>query len=345
MKSKKKVFILMGGKSPEHEISLISGKEVVKNLDNNKFEVLPVIVSRDSCTWKLISPNNLLDAENPLDLKGTKKELQVKEAKNILSLKVLDEENNKPIVFIAMHGPFGEDGTIQGMLELSDLKYTGSGVLASALGMDKIMFRKVLEKENIPIPKYIVLKKREKLVNLKKRIGIYPYFVKPSNQGSSVGSSIAKNRKQLQNAITEAFMYSESILIDEYLKGREVTCGLLGNDNPLALPLIEIIPKKGNFFDYKSKYYAGGAEEIIPAKIPKTLSDKIQETSIKVHKILGCKGFSRVDFIIKDNKCPIVLEINTIPGLTPMSLLPKAAKAAGISYKKLLEKIIKYAEE
>ncbi|MBU0998087.1 D-alanine--D-alanine ligase [Patescibacteria group bacterium] len=344
MKDKKKIFVLMGGRSPEYEISLISGKEVVRNLDNKKFNVLPVIVSRDSGTWKLVSPNNLLNAENPLDLKGTKKEFQVRQAKKILSLRSI-EMNEKPIVFIAMHGPFGEDGTIQGMLELSGLKYTGSGVLASALGMDKIMFRKVLEKENVPIPKYIVLKKGEKIINIDKKIGKYPYFIKPSNQGSSVGSSIAKNKEELNKSINEAFKFSNPILIDEYLKGKEVTCGLLGNDNPLALPIVEIIPKKSVFFDYKSKYYEGGAEEIVPARISKKLTKQIQDVSIKVHKILGCRGFSRVDFIIKDNKNPMVLEINTIPGLTSISLLPKAAKAAGISYKKLLEKIIKYAEE
>lgn len=344
MKHKKTIFVLMGGRSPEHEISLISGKEVVRNLDSKKYELLPVIISRDSGTWKLVSPSNLLNAQNPLDLKGTKKELQVRESRNIPSLRAVAIDE-KPIVFIAMHGPFGEDGTIQGMLELSGLKYTGSGVLASALGMDKIMFRRVLEKENIPLPKYIVLKKGEKLVNLEKRIGKYPYFIKPSNQGSSVGSSIAKNNKQLQKAIKEAFKFSEQILIDEYLKGREVTCGLLGNSDPIALPIVEIIPKKGDFFDYKSKYYEGGAEEIVPAKISKKLTKEIQNISIKVHKILGCRGFSRVDFIIKDNKYPKVLEINTIPGLTPMSLLPKAAKAAGFSYQKLLDKIIKYAEE
>jgi len=344
MKEKRKIFVLMGGRSPEYEISLISGKEVVKNLDNKKFKVLPVIISRDSSTWKLVSPNNLLNAGNPLDLKGTRKELQVKEVKKIFPLGSI-EMDKKSIVFIAMHGPFGEDGTIQGMLELSCLKYTGSGVLASALGMDKIMFRKVLAKENVPIPKYIVLKKGEKIINIDKKIGEYPYFIKPSNQGSSMGSSIAKNKNELDKSINEAFKFGNPILIDEYLKGKEVTCGLLGNDNPLALPIVEISPKKSIFFDYKSKYYEGGAEEIVPARISKKLTKRIQNISIKVHKILGCRGFSRVDFIIKDSKYPMVLEINTIPGLTPMSLLPKAAKAAGISYRKLLEKIIKYAEE
>lgn len=344
MKDKKKIFVLMGGRSPEHEISLISGKEVVKNLDPKKFEVLPVIISRDSGTWRLVSPSNLLNAQNPLDLQGTTKELQVREAKNIPSLRSI-ETDEKPIVFIAMHGPFGEDGTIQGMLELSGLSYTGSGVLASALGMDKIMFRKVLGKENIPLPIYIVLEKDEKVINIQKRIGKYPYFIKPSNQGSSVGSSIARNSNQLKKAIREAFKFSKLILVDEYLKGKEVTCALLGNKDPMALPIVEIIPKKGDFFDYKSKYYEGGAEEVVPAKISKKLTKEIQDISIKVHNILGCRGFSRVDFIIKDNKYPVVLETNTIPGLTPMSLFPKAAKAAGISYEKLLEKIIKYAEE
>jgi len=345
MKFKRKIFVLMGGRSKEHEISLISGKEVVRNLDPQKYEILPVIISRDSGTWKLASRENLLVSENPLDLKGTNKELQVRDSINIPSLNSVESIEDKPIVFIAMHGPYGEDGTVQGMLELAGLKYTGSGVLASALGMDKLMFRRVLEKENIPIPKYVSIKKGQKIPNLTKLIGKYPYFVKPHNQGSSVGSSIARNKKELEKSIKNAFKYSDLILIDEYLKGREITCALLGNENPNALPLIEIVPKSGVFFDYKSKYYDGGADEIIPARINKKLTKEIQRISIDVHNKLGCKGFSRVDFIIKNNKYPIVLETNTIPGLTPMSLLPKAAKAAGISYKNLIEKIIEYAEK
>jgi len=345
MKSKKTVFVLMGGRSPEYEISLVSGQEVSKNLNRDRYEVLPVVISRDGNNWKIASTKNLLESGNPLDLRKGSKEIEIKDSRNIPSINNAGKGNKNPIVFIAMHGPYGEDGTVQGLLELSNLKYTGSGVLASALGMDKIMFRKLLERERIPIPRYVVVRKNQQEVTFNEKIGGFPYFVKPSNQGSSVGNSIARNKKELLNSLKDAFRYSDSVLVDEYIKGKEITCANLGNTNPKALPLVEIVPKKGEFFDYKSKYYEDGADEIVPARISQKLTRKIQEISIKVHDILGCRGFSRVDFLIKDSNYPVVLEINTIPGLTPMSLFPKAAREAGISYSKLLEKIIEYAEK
>lgn len=287
-----KVVVLMGGRSPEHEISLISGREVVRNLDKKKYDVLPVVVSKDGRKWRPTLPKKA------------------------------------DVVFIAMHGPYGEDGTIQGMLELAGLKYTGSGVLASALGMDKLMFRKVMRVAKIPVPR----------VTTK-----FPCFVKPFNQGSSVGASIARNKKEMGKAIKLARRYADKVLIEEYLRGKEVTCAVLGNEKSHALPVIEIVPLKGEFFDYESKYTESGAEEIVPARISKSLTKKIQKLAIKVYRAIGARGFARVDFILKDNRYPVVLEINTIPGLTPMSLLPKAAREAGYSYSTLLDKIIKYA--
>jgi len=291
MKKGLRVMVLMGGKSPEHEISLISGREVIKNLDKRKYQVSSVIIPKEGGQFKL-------------------------------------DPQKTDIVFIAMHGPFGEDGTVQGMLETAGVKYTGSGVLASALGMDKIMFRKIMRAEKIPVPKSTTR---------------FPCFVKPHNQGSSVGASIARNKKELDAAVKLARRYSDKVLVEEYLSGKEVTCAVLGNENPKALPVIEIVPLKGEFFDYESKYTESGAEEIVPARISKPLTKKVQEIAVKVYKAIGCRGFARVDFILKDNKHPVVLEINTIPGLTPMSLVPKAAKAAGISYSQLLDRIIEYA--
>ncbi|MCH7641022.1 D-alanine--D-alanine ligase [Patescibacteria group bacterium] len=258
----------------------------------------------------------------------------------------LDEIGGKAdVVFIAMHGPFGEDGTVQGMLELAGLAYTGPGVLASALGMDKVMFRRILKSKGIPVPKYAVLRRGHILSKVKKELGDPPYFIKPHNQGSSVGTSIVRKKKDLPGALDLAFEYSGQALVDEYIQGMEVTCAVLGNEKPTPLPLVEIRPLKGEFFDYESKYIESGAEEIVPARISKGLTNKIQEIAIDVYKTIGCRGFSRVDFILKNNRYPVVLEINTIPGLTPMSLLPKAAKAAGISYPKLLEKIISFSVE
>lgn len=285
---KKRIAVLMGGKSAEHEISLISGREVVKNLDKSKYKVYPVLVSKKG-VFKL--PKNI------------------------------------DVVFIALHGPFGEDGSVQGMLELLGVPYTGSGVLSSALGMDKLMFRELMGAKGIRVPK---------------QTSKIPCFVKPYNQGSSVGASIVKSQKELGEAVIIAKKYSDKVLIEEYIEGTEITCAVMGNDKPYVLPLIEIVPKN-KFFDYESKYKAKETQEIIPARISKSLTKKVQDLAIKVYKDVGCRGFGRVDFILRDEKEPVVLEINTIPGLTAMSLFPKAAKAAGITYPKLLDKIIYYA--
>lgn len=331
----------MGGRSPEHEISVISGREVVRNLDPKKYQIAPVIVSRNGLTWRLTSKKILFALPDPLKFKKTKREIIPLGAREITGIRNTGKKG-VDVVFIAMHGPYGEDGTIQGMLELAGVPYTGSKVLASALGMDKIKFRQILKAEKIAIPKYIVVKKGEKKINLS-ILGKPPYFVKPFDQGSSVGASIVKTKKDLKKALELSYGFSDIALIDEYLEGKEVTCGILGNENPKALPLVEIKPLKGEFFDYESKYTESGAEEIVPARIPKSLTRKVQKIAIEVYKAISARGFARVDFILKKGKIPYVLEINTIPGLTPMSLLPKAAKASGMSYSQLLDRIIKYA--
>lgn len=307
MKNKIKIAVLMGGKSSEHEISILSGNEVVKNLDKNKYDIIPILISKTG--------------------DGVEKISKVK----------------PDIVFIALHGSYGEDGTIQGMLEVLGLAYTGPGVLASAIGIDKIAFRKIMEFEKLPIPKFTFLKKGEDVKKIKNILGSPPYFVKPFNQGSSVGASLVKSMKSLDKALTFAFKYSDTILIDEYLSGLELTCAVIGNDNPIALPVIEIRPLKGEYFDYLSKYSENGAEEIVPARISKVLTKKVQDLAIRVYKAIGCRGFARVDFMLNSKGDPVILEINTVPGLTPASLFPKAAKAANISYSDLLDTIIKYA--
>lgn len=303
------VAVLMGGGSAEHEISVVSGQQVIKKLNKKKFKITPVLISK----------NNIWSTSI-----------------NTLKKKKVD------VVFIAMHGTFAEDGAIQGLLELNGFKYTGSGILASALGMDKLAFRKIIERLSLFVPKYVALGNKDSLNMAYKVLGSPPYFVKPNKQGSSVGASIAKTKKDLRAAVKKAFRYDDTVLIDEYIEGIELTCAVLGNENPKALPLVEIVPKKGEFFDYNSKYTESGSDEIVPARISKTIANKVQNIAIKIYKEMGCRGFGRVDFILKNEK-PYVLEINTIPGLTPMSLFPKAAMAAGITYTNLLDKVIRLA--
>lgn len=339
-------MVLMGGKTPEHDVSLVTGRGVVQNLDKRKYEVWPVVISPGGEKWQL-KPFEEFLLQSPIVVGKSISQKKIRDYKKSLALgksPLLPQVRlEKPdVVFIAMHGPFGEDGTIQGMLELAGVPYTGAGVLASALGMDKIMFRKVMAFERIPMSDYLVFGPRNKKAEILRKFK-FPLVVKPSDQGSSVGVSIVHKKSKLNEALKKAFSYSREILIEEYLSGLEVTCGLLGNDKPMPLPLVEICPKN-EFFDYEAKYTPGRCEEICPARISKKLTKEVQNLAVRVYKAIGCRGFGRVDFIISRGQ-PYVLEINTIPGLTPTSLLPQEAAAAGISYPRLLDRVIELALE
>jgi D-alanine-D-alanine ligase len=342
--AKKRVVVLMGGKSPEHEVSLVTGREVVRHLDKRKYQVLPVVISRDGERWQLQSAQQIL-LHSPAGVEKTNHKKKIKGGKALLPrgrsfpLRLGERQD---VVFIAMHGPFGEDGTVQGMLELAGIPYTGAGVLASSLGMNKIMFKKVMEKEGIPIPDYLVFEEKDSQKKILKKFK-FPLVVKPGDQGSSVGVSLVHDKKELGPALKLAFEYSQKILIEKYIKGTEVSCGVLGNEEPQALPVIEIIPKR-EFFDYQAKYDETQCDEIVPARISKKLTKRVQGLAIQVFQAIDCQGFGRVDMIISRGK-PYVLEINTIPGLTPVSLLPKEAAAAGLSYSQLLDRIIELALE
>jgi len=339
-----KIIVLMGGKTPEFEISLATGKEVVKHLDPKKYEVFPIIISKDGRKWELKKVEEVLLSSLHLPKAALVRQNQGKK-----SLVKKETDFDQPlmvagadVVFVAMHGPYGEDGTIQGMLELAGVRYTGAGVLASALGMDKPMFRKIMEREEISVPKYLVIKKGQEESQVWKKFKL-PVVIKPSSQGSSVGVSLVRKKSQIKKALGLAFSFGQRVLVEEYLSGTEVTCGVLGNKNPVALPVVEIIPKK-DFFDYEAKYQAGMSQEIVPARISQKLTHEVQKIAVQVYKAIDCRGFGRVDMIIHRGQV-YVLEINTIPGLTPYSLLPKEAAAAGISYSQLLDKIISYALE
>ena len=339
VRKKTNIVVLMGGRSPEYNVSVASGIQVVKNLSKRKYDIFPIVVSPDGKTWHLSSPHPVLSLPNPLDPLVLPEDLVPAIRTSLSGLSQVKSPID--VVFVAMHGPHGEDGTVQGMLELAGVAYTGSGVLASAIGMDKLVFRQLMNYHKILTPKYLSLKKAEPLSKIAKTLGKPPYFVKPHNQGSSVGNSIARSRKELKRALSLAWKYSEIALVDEYIKGRELTVGVIGGKKVRPLPIVEIIPTV-EFFDYKAKYQDDATQDIIPAKIDKKLTKEIQEIAIKVFNELGCRGVARVDFILKGRKI-YLLEINTIPGMTIMSLIPKAAKAAGISYSQLLDTIIKDA--
>ena len=332
------VAVLMGGKSAEHEISLSSGREVVKNLDSKKYNVLPIVISKDGISWQINDKKQFL-LDSPASVKLQTPNSKIRNLNQSDHVSII-RKNKVDLVFIALHGPNGEDGTIQGFLELLGIPYTGSGVLASALGMDKIYSRRLFVQAELNVPKYLVFSKKDTTNKIFKKFK-FPLFVKPSNQGSSVGVSKVTKKSDLKKALKLAFGFSDSVIVEEYIKGREITVPVLGNENPLALPVVEIVPKT-DFFDYKAKYDEKLCDEIVPARVGKKLTNDAQKAAIAAYQALGCRGFGRVDMIIKDEKI-YVLEVNTIPGLTPVSLFPKSAVSAGISYPQLLEKIIEFA--
>ena len=308
-KAKKiKVAILMGGISNEREVSLSTGKTAAQYMDKDKFII------------------NLYD---------TKKDL---------SKLFLDISKNKiDICFIALHGKGGEDGSVQGMLELLNVPYTGPGIMSSAVSINKIISKKLFIQNKILTPKFIITEdKKIDPKEIKNKIGL-PCVIKPSASGSSVGVFIIRKEADIKKGVKGAFKHGNKIIIEEYIKGKEITVGVLGNKNPRAMPIVEIIPKT-KFFDYKAKYNAKFCNEIAPARISAKATKKAQRLALQVYKLLECKGFSRIDMILKGEKL-YVLENNTIPGLTPTSLFPKAAKANNISFSELLEKIINFGLE
>lgn len=330
-KKRIKVAVLCGGVSNEREISILSGKNIVTSLPKDRYDVSLVEITKN-LKWILKDGKNkktitLFDKNHGIAKSG---------------LKRFD------VAFIALHGAFGEDGKLQAILDLIGIPYTGSGVLASALGMDKIKTLGIAEKHGIKTPRLFLLTPesiyKANYDSLIESIG-YPCVVKPNKSGSSVGITIVKNKKELPQAIKRGFKEDGKILIEEYINGRELTCGVMGNTGKtgvVALPPIEIIPSKP-FFDYEAKYFSPDTQEICPAKVNKRITKEISRLSIKIHELLGCDGLTRSDFILSKNNNLYFLEINTIPGLTESSLCPKEAKAMGISFAEFLDKQIKLA--
>lgn len=294
-----KIGVVMGGISSEREISLQSGKEIMNCFDKDKYEIVPVVID--------------------------KKEDIITKTKDI------------DFAFLALHGKFGEDGTVQSVLDTLDIPYSGCSPITSAICMDKDMTKKVLKSKDINTARWMCVKSIDEIdYDYLDKIG-YPVFVKPNSGGSSVATNLIKRREDIENAVKEALEYDEEVMIEEYIKGEEVTCCVI---NGKTLPIITIKPKT-EFFDYKAKYTDGGSDEVV-IKLPDELEEKIQKISLDCWKALKCRVYVRVDLIVKDN-IPYVLELNTLSGMTKNSLFPKSAKAVGISYSQLLDKIVEYS--
>jgi D-alanine-D-alanine ligase len=336
-----RVAVIAGGFSSEREVSLKSGAQMRKGLDPKKYQPRLIEITKEG-RWLLAAPSAAR-----------------KSAKPLRSLTLLNPERgitkrdfeNIDVALIGLHGKFGEDGKIQSLLELIGLPYTGSGVLASALAMDKVKTMELAALAGIRVPKFIAVAKPSSrthsalLKNIRVRIRMeigYPLVVKPNESGSSVGVSIIHSERELPEALRATFAEDATAIIQQYIRGRELTCGVMGNTRQtklLALPPIEIIPGEA-FFDYEAKYNSPKTQEICPADIPKKVGRDIQDLSKRVHALLGCDGLTRSDFILDKKNRLYFLEINTIPGMTEASLCPKEAKALGWSFGEFLDKII-----
>lgn len=372
MSDKKRIAVIFGGQSSEHEVSRVSAESVLKNIDRSKYDVEIVGITKDG-RW--------LSYDGPLELIGSGKWQAIAEAKadgkallgtgeagkgsdssltacdssarGILKAAGVEAGNKKiDVVFPVLHGCNGEDGTIQGLFELAGVPYVGCGVLGSALGMDKCFAKIVFEKEGIPQGKYIVFSRKQaeqdtdNIVKQVEELLTYPCFVKPSNAGSSVGVSKAHDRKELIEALSFAARYDRRILVEEFIDGREVECAVLGNEEPVASTVGEVVPCN-EFYDYEAKYMSGDSSTvIIPANLPDETIQKIRGYAVRAFKALDLAGLSRVDFFVhKDTGAIYINEVNTLPGFTSISMYPKLWAASGIPYSKLIEKLIDLAEE
>lgn len=382
---KLRVGILFGGRSGEHEVSLLSAASVLKAIDKDKYDVVPIGITKDGRWLTATDAENLLqgklipEARNlragdpettqaaavlargeavvvppePVRREGGLVPFQTDAA---LTRRASDRAINVDVIFPVLHGTFGEDGTIQGLLELADIAYVGAGVLGSAAGMDKDVMKSLLVAAGIPIVKHVTVlrsawekdsKKVRKIVESKLR---YPVFVKPANLGSSVGISKAHDRKELGPAIEEAAKFDRKVVIEQGVggrknKAREIECSVLGNDEPVASVPGEIVPVK-EFYDYNAKYLDEGSELIIPAKLTKAETKKVQELAVRCFRAVDCSGLARVDFLMDPLTRKIFLnEINTMPGFTAISMYPKLWAASGVAYPELIDRLIGLALE
>ncbi|WP_071458892.1 D-alanine--D-alanine ligase [Bacillus massilinigeriensis] len=343
---KTKIGLLYGGKSAEHKVSMQTALAVTKALDFHQFEIHPIYINEEG-EW-VKGPQLLAPPEDVKSLAFTQGESL---ASGSFTPAVFQSSNNEKfdVIFPLLHGPNGEDGTVQGLLELLNLPYVGNGVLASAAGMDKIIMKNIFAQAGLAQVDYVSFLKSEWEENPEaayektEKLG-YPCFVKPANLGSSVGISKANSRAELEKAFKEAFQFDRKIIVEEGVVAREIEIGVLGNDHPECSVCGEIVPKK-DFYDYNAKYEDGNTALIIPAEMPAEKYEELKEMAIKAYKALDCSGLVRADFFMDKEGRILINEVNTMPGFTPFSMFPLMWKHTGLEYPKLIEKLVDLAIE
>ena len=334
---KTKLGVIFGGMSTEHEVSCVSAKSIINNLDKEKYDIYPLFINKSGKWYK--------DKEEKVEIKN-----------------IFEDLKSLDVVFPVLHGLYGEDGTIQGLFELLKIPYVGCGVLASSVGMDKVYAKMVFDKAKINQTKSVYVRENkgkyifvdeefnERTLDIEEIVNVvinkikFPMFIKPSNSGSSVGINKAKNKEELKEAIIEASKYDKKILVEEGIDGREVECAVLGNEDVISSCIGEI-KAADDFYSYDAKYNNEESKTIIPADIPDEKSDEIRKLAIKAFKAIDGKGLSRVDFFIEKNTDKVYInEINTLPGFTSISMYPKLFEQVGIKYSELLDKLIELAQ-
>lgn len=360
---KKRVGLIFGGRSGEHEVSLASARAVMNNLDPERYEVVPIAITKNG-TWLLgTNPAQLQAAEQAalqqsieLEPTGTTAvtltgDPNIKRLIPVQSDEPLQENGALDVILPVLHGTYGEDGSLQGMLDMANVPYVGSGVLGSALGMDKEKMKLLFASVGLPIADWLAYRRHEWerdaesiLSAVEQQLG-YPCFVKPANLGSSVGINKARNREELVHAIQVATEFDRKIVIERGLNCRELECAILGNDEPIASVVGEIIPSN-EFYDYNAKYIDNQSRIVIPADIPQETAEELRRQAIKAFLALDLNGLSRVDFFLEKESGKVYInEVNTMPGFTEISMYAKLWQASGIPYRELLDRLIELAVE
>ncbi len=333
-----RIVVLLGGTSAERDVSIVTGIAIARALEENGHTVQAIdcAYGNRSIDFRIMDDSGVIRVE-PSDIESQRQLLD----RNIF--KTIDYllEEGVDVVFNALHGGYGEDGRLSALLEMAGIPYTGSGPLASALGMNKHLSKILFRAGNIPTADWITLSSTEEVDTGKIELLGLPLVVKPNQQGSTVGLTIISDLAALLPALEKAFQYSQTAIVEQYIPGHEITVAILGNQ---PLPVIEIIPQSG-LYDYEAKYQSGKTDYEVPAKLPPRVSESIQKASILAFHALGCRGYGRVDLRLRDDHQFFCLEVNTLPGMTPTSLVPKAAKAVGISFNELVERIVELAVE
>ena len=356
MTSKIKLGIILGGRSGEHEVSLMSSRSVLSVLDRDKYEVTEIGIDHEGVWW---SGEHVLDALEKGSTEGLfrvfllpepgKATLFKRTAEN--GVETISPLTDLEVVFPVLHGTFGEDGTLQGFFEMADIAYVGAGVLGSSVGMDKSVFKDVMVANDIPVAEWVVCTRKdiekdiEAIIDKAEAVAPYPMFVKPANLGSSVGISKVKNRSDLHEGLMEAARYDRRILVERGINAREIEVSVLGNDFPKVSTPGEIVPSD-EFYSYNAKYLDGKSGLFIPAPISDKQIEQVKELALRTYKAIDCAGMARVDFLLdKDTDELFINEVNTIPGFTEISMYPKLWDASGLPYAAMIDKLIELALE